>query len=216
MAVEFSFSVLVSTIQSYIERGGAVNDPTVYAYIPTAVNLVERQIARELKLQGMQRIVLATMQTGLSVYQKPDRWRETISMSIGTSTNNNTWAPIYTRDYEYVRQVYPNATTTGQPKYYAEMDYTHWWFGPTPDAAYPWQIVYWELPPLLDANNQTNWTSLYAPNALLHGCLTEVYGFLKNAPERQIWQAAYDRDMAALAGEEIQKILDRMQDRKTS
>ena len=137
-------------------------------------------------------------------------------MSIGTGVGFNTWVPIYTRDYENVRAIYTDATAQLQPKYYAEMDYLHWWFGPTPDQPYPWQAVYWELPPLLDAVNQTNWTCTYAPNALLHGSLTEMYGFLKNATERQVWSQEYDRDMAALSGEEVQKILDRMQERKSA
>lgn len=216
MAVVFSFSVLRDTLQSYMERGGSTTDPTVYAFIPTAINLTEQKIARMLKVQGFQRITLSTMQSGLSVYQKPDRWRETISMSIGTGTGNNTWVPIYARDYEYVRAVYSDATSTGTPKYYAEMDYQHWWFSPTPNAAFPFQAAYWELPPLLDDSNQQNWTCVYAPNALLHGCLVELYGFLKNPTERAVWQGEFDIDMAALSGEEVQKILDRMQERKTA
>ncbi len=216
MAVIFSFNSLITTIQQYVERAGATNDPTTFAYIPTAINLTEQKIARELKIQGFIRIVDWTMQASLSAYQKPDRWRENISMQIGTGVGSNTWAPVYIRDYEWVRAYWPDATQTGTPKYYADMDYTHWWFSPTPVAASPVQTVYWELPPLLDANNQQNWTIEYAPNALLHGTLTEMFGFLKNPTDRQVWSDVYDRDMAALAGEDIQKIMDRMEKRTTS
>ncbi len=218
MAVIFSFNSLVSTIQSIVERAGATNDPTAYDYIPTAINLTEQKIARELKIQGFLRVVDWTMQANLAAYQKPDRWRENVSMQIGTTatTDYNIWSPVYTRDYEFCRAYWPNATAATTPKYYADMDYTHWWFSPTPDAAYPAQTVYWELPPMLDANNQQNWTVEYAPNALLHGSCKEMYVFLKNAAEMQVHGAEYDRDMAALAGEDIQKILDRMQARKTS
>lgn len=220
MPVVLTYNSLVSQVQAYVERAQASVDPTAYAFIPTAINLTEQKIARELKIQGFIRIVNWTMQADLSVYQKPDRWRENISMAVGTSSTataaGNTWVPIFTRDYEYVRQVYADPTVTGVPKYYADMDYTHWWISPTPQAPYSAQATYWELPPLLDDANQTNWTSEYAPNALIHGTLVEMYGFLKNADQRGIWSQEYDRDMAALAGEDIQKILDRNQARTTS
>lgn len=221
MAVVFSFNSLISTIQSIVERAGATNDPTAYAYIPTAINLTEQKIARELKIQGFIRIVDWTMQANLAAYQKPDRWRENISMSVGTDqatppAAGNVWQPVYTRDYEWVRAYWQNATSTGTPKYYADMDYTHWWFSPTPSAAFAVQTAYWELPPLLDASNQQNWTIEYAPNALLHGSCAEMYVFLKNAAEKAVHSELYDRDMAGLAGEDIQKMLDRMEKRTTS
>lgn len=216
MAVIFSYSSLVSTIQSIVERAGATNDPTAFAYIPTAINLTERQMARELKIQGFIRVVNWVMQASLSAYQKPDRWRATISMQVGTGAGNNTWSPVYARDYEWVRAYWPDATQTGTPKYYADMDYQHWWFGPTPVSALPVQSLYWELPPLLDTTNQENWLIEYAPNALLHGSCVRMYEFLKNSEQMQVHQAAYDRDMASLSGEDLQKILDRMQKRSTS
>lgn len=218
MATIFSFTSLVSTIQAIVERAGVSNDPTAYAYIPTAINLTEQKMARELKIQGFLRVADWTMQASVSAYQKPDRWRENVSMQIGTTatTDYNVWSPVYTRDYEFCRAYWPNATVTGTPKYYADMDYAHWWFSPTPSAAFPAQVVYWELPPLLDANTQQNWTIECAPNALLHGSCAEMFAFLKNGAERQAYGEMYDRDMAALAGEDIQKILDRMQKRTTS
>lgn len=220
MSAIFNFNSLITTVQSYVERAGAANDPTAYAFIPTAINLTEQKIARELKIQGLIRVVDWTMQTNTSAYQKPDRWRENISMQIGTSSTatavGQNWSPVYTRDYEYCRAYWPNATQVGTPKYYSDMDYDHWWVSPTPQAAYPVQTLYWELPAPLASSNQSNWLSNYAPNALLHGTLTEMYGFLKNTTERQTWSQEYDRDMAGLSGEELQKILDRMEARSSA
>lgn len=216
----FTFNSVISTVQGYVERAGQTNDPTAYAFIPVAMNLAEQKITRELKIQGFTRVVNWTMQANLSAYQKPDRWRENISMQIGTSSTataaGNIWSPVYTRSYEYCRAYWPSATQQGAPKYYADMDYDHWWFSPTPVAAFNAQAVYWELPPPLASDNQTNWISEYAPNALIHGTLVEMYGFLKNQPQRDIWMQEYDRDMAGLSGEDIQKILDRMEKRQTS
>lgn len=216
MATNFSFNLLLTTLQTYIDRGGATSDPTVNAYLPVAINLTETRIARMLKLQGFLRNVLWTMQSNLAAYQKPDRWRANVSMAVGTGPGNNTWSPVYTRDFEWCRQYWPNANTVTTPKYYADMDYTHWWFAPTPDVAYPVQTVYYELPSLLDNSNQQNWTCEYAPNALLHGCLEEIDRFLKKADEADAWKALFTEDMAALNGEDAQKVLDRMERRNAA
>lgn len=106
--------------------------------------------------------------------------------------------------------------TNGVPKFYADYDYAHWLIAPSPDAAYPWEILYWALPPPLDATNTTNWLTNYAPNTLLHASLVELYGFLNQPDQMALWKQEYDRDMGALVGEDLQKIVDRYYKRQTS
>jgi len=208
-----TFTSLQSDIRNYLERGGAT-DPIVYEQIPRLITLAERRIARELKIQGFQRVVNTTMQSGVAVYPKPDRWRDTISINIGTGANNNTHTPVFARSYEYIRQYWPNETQTDQPEFYADYNYNFWIFGPTPDADYPMEVLYYELPPLLDEVTQTNWLSEYAPNLLLYGSLVEATPFVKDDQRVQLWQSYYDRSLAALNGEDLQKIVDRSVNRR--
>jgi hypothetical protein len=98
--------------------------------------------------------------------------------------------------------------------FYAEYDYDHWLIVPTPDYAYPFEIVYYELPPLLDDTIQTNWLTEYAPQLLLYGALLEATPFLKNDERIATWQSYYDRAAAMLNGEDLAKILDRNASRK--
>lgn len=216
MPTAMTFTSLQDTLKAYAERGSATYDATVYAYIPQIINTSERRIARELKIQGFINVVTSAMVAGTRAYQKPDRWRETVSMSIGTGTNNNTRTFLRELSYEAAGIYWTGITSTDEPRFYADYDYTHYLIAPTPDAAYPWEILYWQLPPLLDATNTTNWLTDYAPNALLHGCLTELFNFLRNDPDAQKWKAEYDRDMGALVGEDLQKIVDRYYKRQTS
>ena len=213
MPASMTFTSLQSDIRNYLERGG-ITDPIVYEQIPRLITLAERRIARELKIQGFQRVVNTTLQTGVAVYPKPDRWRDTISVNIGTGNNNNTHTAIFARSYEYIRQYWPDETQTSQPLFYADYNYNFWIFGPTPDANYPMEVLYYELPPLLDNTNQTNWLSEYAPNLLLYGSLVEATPFVKDDQRVQLWQSYYDRALAALNGEDLQKIVDRSTNRR--
>jgi hypothetical protein len=208
-----TFTSLQVDLRNYLERGGAT-DPIVYEQIPRLITLAERRIARELKIQGFQTVVNTTMQAGVAVYAKPDRWRDTISINYGTGTNNNVHTPVFARSYEYIRSYWPNETELGQPKFYADYDYKHWIFVPTPAESYPMEVLYYELPPLLDDTNQTNWLTEFAPNLLLYGSLVEATPFVKDDERVQLWQSYYDRALAALNGEDLQKIVDRSTNRR--
>jgi hypothetical protein len=121
--------------------------------------------------------------------------------------------PLLSRSYEYVRGYWPDARQLGQPLFYADYDYTHFIVGPTPMRPYPFEVNYYELPPLLDVSNQSNWLSDYAPNLLLYATLLEMAPFLKNKEQFDVWQAMYDRSMSSLTGEDMEKIQDRTAER---
>jgi hypothetical protein len=202
-------------VRRYLERGASLSsDAVVYAQIPRLINLAERRIARELKVQGFITAVTDTLVPGQSVYAKPDRWRDTISINIGTGTAKANRTFLFTRVYEYLRSYWPNESLTGTPLFYADYDYTHWLIAPTPDQAYPYEVVYYELPQLLGDTVQTNWLTEYAPQLLLYGALLEATPFLKNDERIGTWQSYYDRAAGALNGEDLAKILDRSTTRK--
>jgi hypothetical protein len=210
-----TFTTLQQDVRRYLERGTTyASDPVVFEQIPRLINLAERRIARELKIQGFINVVSGTLQTGVSVYAKPDRWRDTVSINIGTGANNNTRKVVFARAYEYLLSYWPDRTATDQPEYYSDYDYSHWLYAPTPDADYPFEVLYYELPPLLDDAVQTNWLTEYAPQLLLYGTLLEATPFLKNDERIPVWQNMYDRAAAMLNGEDLAKILDRASVRK--
>lgn len=211
MAVSMTYDSLLTDLRAYLERGTVV-DTTVYAQLPSLINLAERQLADSLKLLGFVEVLTGSMSIGASVIDKPNRWRATISINFGVgdpvlSLQQRT--SLFPRSYEYIRSYWPNAALTGQPKFYAEYDYQHWLVGPTPNLAYPFEVNMWALPALLDATNQTNWSTDYAPNALLHGALLQATPFLKNDERIPVWQGIYDRDCAILEAQDVKRIIDR-------
>lgn len=215
MATTQTFETLQQDVRRYLERGSSLAaDPMVFEQIPRFINLAERRIARELKVQGFINTVTGTMSPGQSVYPKPDRWRDTVSVNIGTGPLNKRRVTLFTRVYEYLRSYWPDESETAQPLFYGDYGFSHWLIAPTPDAAYPFEISYYELPPLLDDVTQTNWITEYAPQLLLYATLLEATPFLKNDERIPVWQQYYDRAAAMLNGEDLAKILDRSAARK--
>lgn len=203
MSYAMTYNSLLDDVRRYLERGfTAASDPIVYEQLPRLVTLAERRIARELKIQGFIRAVTTPLAAGVAVYQKPDRWRDTISMTVGGR-------PVFARSYEYCRSYWPDEAQTGTPEFYADYDYQHWLLAPTPNAADTLQVLYYEQPRFIDADNQTNWLTDYAPDALLYATLLEASPFLKNDERVATWQAMYDRAAQALNGEDLKRILDR-------
>lgn len=207
MAYTMTFDSLQVDLRRYLERGFTLqDDPYVYEQLPRLINMAERRIARDLKIQGFIVAVNTTLTDGVASYQKPDRWRDTISMTVSSGTS---MSPVFTRSYEYCRNYWPDETVTGQPEFYADYDYTHWLLVPTPDAAYNLEVLYYELPVLLDAAQQTNWLTQYAPNLLLYGALLEATPFLKNDDRIVTWKEFYQSAANALNTEDLKKIVDR-------
>jgi hypothetical protein len=207
MAYTMTFDSLKVDLRRYLERGFTLaDDPYVYEQLPRLINMAERRIARDLKIQGFIVAVNTTLTNGVATYQKPDRWRDTISMTVSAGTS---MSPVFTRSYEYCRNYWPDETQTGQPEFYADYDYTHWLLVPTPNAAYNLEVLYYELPVLLDDTQQTNWLTEYAPNLLLYGALLEATPFLKNDERITTWQNYYQSAANALNQEDLKKILDR-------
>jgi len=210
MAEIMTFDSLKTDIRRYLERGFTLaTDQIVFEQIPRLINLAEQRIARELKVEGLINVLSGALQPGLAVYPKPDRWRQTVSFNFGNGTDNSTYNQLWPRSYEYLRSYWPDRSKTGTPLFYAEYDYNNWIVAPTPDAAYPFEVLVYQLIPLLDDANQSNWLTEYAPQLILYGALLEATPFLKNDERIQVWQSMYDRAAQALSGEDLAKILDR-------
>ncbi len=203
-----NYTALLTDVQRYIERGAAA-DVTVYEQIPRLINQAERAIATALKIQGFINVVTASLTAGTSVYDKPDRWRATVSMHYGSGETREVRKQLYTRSYEYCRAYWPDATQVGAPKYYADYDYNHWLIVPTPSITIPWEVVYYEMPPLLGEDNQTNWLTDFAPNLLLYRTLLECAPFLGSDDRINTWQGFYTEQLGSISDQDVKKIVDR-------
>jgi hypothetical protein len=202
MASVMTYSSLVENIQSYLER----TDQATLDKIPTFIMLAEQVMAADLKFLGNLTVATSNMVQGENVIDKPARWRKTVSMNV---TVNGVRQPIFLRKYEYLREYWPNPTQQDVPFFYCDYDYTHWMIAPTPDDDYAYEVLYYERVQPLDATNQSNWFTEYAPQALLYGSLLQAMPFLKNDERIPMWQAQYEQIMNVLKTEDVARIGDR-------
>jgi hypothetical protein len=201
-AAVMTYDSLVADISSYLER----TDQATLEKIPTFIMLAEQVIAAEIKFLGNLTPMQSNLVTGQAVVDKPARWHKTVSMNV---TVGGVRQPVFLRKYEYLREYWPDPTQTDPPKFYADYDYTHWLIAPTPDDDYAFEVLYYERIQPLDSSNQTNWFTIYAPQALLYGTLLQAMPFLKNDERIPMWQAQYDKIMQVLKAEDIQRMGDR-------
>jgi hypothetical protein len=197
-----TYDSLVENVQSYLER----TDTATLDKIPLFIMLAEQTIAAQIKFLGNLTVQGSTMTTSANVIDKPARWHKTVSMNITVAGKRQ---PVLLRKYEYLREYWPEPATTGVPKFYCDYDYTHWMVAPTPSADYVFEVLYYERLQPLDSSNQTNWFTVYAPQALLYGTLLQAMPFLKNDERVQLWQALYQQSMDVLVAEDRLRVADR-------
>jgi hypothetical protein len=99
---------------------------------------------------------------------------------------------LLTKDVNFIREVYPNARGTGEPKYYAifgprstNVDELSFIVGPTPDAGYNAELHYYYYPPSI-VDEETSWLGDNFDSALLYGCLVEAYTYMKGEQDMMV------------------------------
>lgn len=205
MSFVLTYYTLTSSVKNYLER----NDSRLVDSIPLFIMLGERRVSRDLKILGLKIAVTDTLVVGESAFQKPVRWLNDSSFNIGTGTAHNTRVFLQQRSYEWCRTYWPDPSQRGTPKYYAsDYNYNFWFVVPTPDAAYPYESLYYETPQFIDETITTNFLTENAPEVLLYATLLETAVYLKDDERVQVWKGYYETAKAALGEEDIKRIYD--------
>lgn len=201
-AAVMTYDSLVENIRTYLER----TDQATLDKIPLFIMLAEQVIASQIKFLGNMTVQTSAMVQGQNIIDKPARWHKTVSMNVTVAGKRY---PVLLRRYEYLREYWPDPAAEDVPKFYCDYDYTHWMVAPTPDAAYNFEVLYYERIQPLESANQTNWFTIYAPQALLYGSLLQAMPFLKNDERIPMWQQQYDAIMQTLMAEDKLRVADR-------
>lgn len=171
-----SYSTLIEDVLAYCQR----NDQETKDQIPRLIALAEHRLASEIRGLGYIRVLRSTMQAGNPIIEKPESWRETSSFRVFSHTKART---LYKRGYEFCRTYEDDTGVKRTPKYYSDYDFNKFFVVPSPDREYNFEVIFYEKPEPLSPENETNWTTNYAPQLLLYATLIEAQSFLQN-PER--------------------------------
>lgn len=209
MAFVLTYDSLTKAVQDYLER----NDANLVAEIPLFIMLGERRAARDLKILGLKVTITGTFVVNQSFLQKPSRWLNDSSFNIGTnvgvSMGYNTRLFLLQRAYEWCRTYWPDPTQSATPKYYAsDYNYNSWFLTPTPDQPYPYEILYYETPPLIDDVIGTNFLTGNIPEVLLYATLLETASYLKDDERIAVWTDYYEKAKKNVGDEDMRRIYD--------
>jgi hypothetical protein len=195
-----NYSELVQAIKDYTE-----NDETTFVNtIPTFVRQTEQRVHRLVLLPELRKNVTAAFTTANRFLARPDDFLAPFSIAVIDASGDYTY--LLPKDVNFIREAYPNNTTSGLPKYYAEFDGDivssgtpgHFIVGPTPDSSYSVQLHYYYDPPSI-VTSSTSWLGDNAEEVLLYGSLVEAYIFMKGeADVLAMYQKNYEEAMRGL------------------
>ena len=169
-----TLSELKSLIQDYLQN----TETSFVSNINNVIKQAEERILKTVRLPNFRKNVEGTVTSGNKYLATPTDFLDNFSLSI---TNSDEQSFLLFKDVNFIREAYPNASTTGIPKHYALFDDTTFIIGPTPNANFTAELHYFYRPNSITAgaDSGTTWLSTNARNALLYGSLIEGYMYMK-------------------------------------
>lgn len=177
-----NYTELSTAIQNYTEYA----ETTFVSQIPTFIRQAEERIFRTILIPELRKNSTATLAAGSQYLARPGDFLVAFSLAIIDADNEHTY--LIDKDVNFIREAYPNAATTGVPRYYAQFDGSntsgdgHFLIAPTPALSYTVELHYYYDPPSI-VDSTTSWLGDNAESALLYGALVEAYTFMKGEAE---------------------------------
>ena len=189
-----TYAELKSLIQNYLEN----TEATFVSDLPKIIEQAETRILKSVKLPVFRKNVEGSITSGNKYLNTPSDFLDNYSLAL---TNSDSQEFLLFKDVNFIREAYPNASTTGVPKHYALFDNTTFILGPTPNATFVAELHYFYKPTSITAGAEsgTTWLSTNAENALLYGAILESYVYMKGDLNlMQVYEKRYDQALARL------------------
>jgi hypothetical protein len=157
--------------------------------IDTFIKQAEQRIFNTVQFPSIRKNVTGTLTASNKYLSSPSDFLSVYSMAVIDATGRYEY--LLNKDVNFIRQAYPNPTSTGIPQYYALFGPTttnsnppvitnelSFMVGPTPDAAYSVELHYFFMPTsIVEAG--TTWLGDNFDTVLLYGSLVEAAIFMK-------------------------------------
>ena len=182
---------------NYTELQAAICDYTqnfeqdFVANIPVFVQQAEQRIFNTVQFPSIRKNVTGVTSTNNKYLSCPNDFLAVYSLAVIDALGNYEF--LLNKDVNFIRQAYPNPTSTAIPKYYALFgptttsgptplvtDELTFILGPTPDAVYNVELHYYYYPESISvAADGRTWLGDNFDTVLLYGSLVEAITFMK-------------------------------------
>ena len=185
-----NYTSLVSQIQAFMEDDSTELQSSIDDIITQAESMIFQRLP---SLPCFRNITTGTLVVGTFDYAIPNA--RMIRQTSVTDGNSNI---IYLdhRVDSYLRDYYPNSTTTGTPEIYSTKNATTSGItitlAPTPSATLAYQVDFIAPETGLSSSNANTWIGDNAENVLLSATLFETSAFLKATETLQLYKAQFD------------------------
>jgi hypothetical protein len=202
-----NYAQLTAAIIAYTEN----QDTSFAAEIPVFVRQAEQRIYNTVQIANLRKNVTGVLSPGNKYLSCPGDFLSTYSLAVIDAQGNYTY--LQNTDVNFIRQVYPSASYTALPKYYAIFgptttndptpvvtDELSFILGPTPNAAYDVELHYYYYPEsITTAPDGQTWLGDNFDSALLYGSLVEAYTYMKGEADMMaLYNQKYLEAMALL------------------
>ena len=165
--------------------------------IPNFVRQCEQRVFQMVQPPVLRKNVTANMTAGNKYLDMPPGYLSIYSLTYNDPDGTQHF--MIDKDVNFIREAFPNPSTTGAPTHYAQFDDNTVILGPTPDQDYGTELHCFVYPPsIVDAG--TSWLGDNFESALLYGALVEAGVYMKEeADVLAAYRAGFDSAMAQLA-----------------
>lgn len=136
----------------------------------------EQKIYNSVQIPALRKNVTGTLSNNNKYLSTPPDFLWSYSLAVVDGSGNYHF--LLNKDVNFMREAYPNPTSTGLPKHYAYFDDNTFIVGPTPDAGYTSELHYGYYPQSI-VTAGTTWLGDEFDSALLNGALIEAIRFMK-------------------------------------
>lgn len=196
--MSFTYTTLKAAIRSYHEissddfsaSGATLNDTDIAIIVKQA----EDRILKEVQLPNFKKTDADVTVDGTATLAIPSDFLSSYHLAV----DNSGYEFLIFKDMSFIREVYPDSTVKGTPKYYAIEDDDNFLLGPTPDAVYTTELYYFYRPTSI-VDGATSWLGTHAEATLLSGCILEAYIFLKGDSDlMEVYATRYKESLIQL------------------
>jgi hypothetical protein len=166
-----TYAELCANIQEIMETSFEANQLALFT------ETSEKKIYMAVHLPAMQKISTVALSPTNPLYTLPSDFIYPVYFSVVAAGGDTTF--LLEKDVSFIRDAYPNATSTGTPKHYAILSDTQLLLGPTPSATVTAVSFMYAYYPESIVTASTTWLGDKFPNVLLNSCLIEAARFQK-------------------------------------